>query len=138
MGEDAIPGKVFLQGADGELLEMGDLGHLSLDSEPDYASTAPVKPVKTGSITFEITFNTVAFDSVLAAYLGDVDNALRAHKLYALLPALEKFVSECPACVRGPEALRNNIIHLNDTHRWDRNRIADWVDSLDADLTVRT
>jgi len=30
------------------------------------------------------------------------------------------------------------IQHLNDTHRWSREAIADWLDTLDADLTFPT
>jgi hypothetical protein len=30
-----------------------------------------------------------------------------------------------------------NIIHLNDSHRWSREDIADWLDTLDVDLTIK-
>ena len=29
------------------------------------------------------------------------------------------------------------VIHLNDAHKWNRNRIADWLDGLDIDLTFQ-
>lgn len=32
-------------------------------------------------------------------------------------------------------ALHRMIVHLNDEHRWDRGRVADWLESLDVDLT---
>ncbi len=38
----------------------------------------------------------------------------------------------CPACVSSaysPKSLVGAIIHLNDTHRWTRERIADWIEA---------
>lgn len=35
------------------------------------------------------------------------------------------------------DSLSNVIIHLNDGHGWSRERIADWLDTLDADLIFR-
>lgn len=46
---------------------------------------------------------------------------------------------QCPAefpC-RINDSLSNVIIHLNDGHGWSRERIADWLDTLDADLIFR-
>ena len=39
----------------------------------------------------------------------------------------------CPAC--GVPSTRFDIVsnHLNDQHRWTRERIADWLDTLDVD-----
>lgn len=34
-------------------------------------------------------------------------------------------------------ALHRQIAHLNDAHQWTRERIADWLDTLDIDLTVK-
>jgi hypothetical protein len=31
--------------------------------------------------------------------------------------------------------LAHLIVHLNDDHRWKRERLADWLDSLDIDLS---
>lgn len=39
-------------------------------------------------------------------------------------------VSTCPACVHvGPVPYL--VMHLNDSHRWTRERIADWVESVE-------
>lgn len=35
------------------------------------------------------------------------------------------------------EDLLSTIIHLNDTHRWTREKIAEWVESLDIDTTFK-
>lgn len=35
------------------------------------------------------------------------------------------------------KSLSDLIIHLNDTHRWSREAIADWLESLDLDLELR-
>lgn len=34
--------------------------------------------------------------------------------------------------------LQATIIHLNDAHRWTREEIADWLETLDHDLTFKT
>ena len=34
--------------------------------------------------------------------------------------------SKCPACL-VPQTVRDTIWHLNDTHRWTRQQIAEWV-----------
>lgn len=38
----------------------------------------------------------------------------------------------CPACSGFPESVFNLIAHLNDTHYWTRERIADWVETLES------
>lgn len=60
--------------------------------------------------------------------------------LQSLVPALSTATSVCPAkgCERAhPKLLEYLIIHLNDDHRWTRESIADWLDTLDIDLTVQ-
>lgn len=34
--------------------------------------------------------------------------------------------------------LRNMIIHLNDSHRWTREEVADWLETLDVDLRFKS
>jgi hypothetical protein len=60
-------------------------------------------------------------------------------ELAKLVPALENFIlNQCPEFGRCPPCnLKNAIIHLNDKHRWDRLAIADWLDTLDIDLTIQ-
>lgn len=48
---------------------------------------------------------------------------------------------KCPAC-KGMGAPHESVFmmvqHLNDVHKWQRERIADWLETLDLDLTVHT
>lgn len=56
--------------------------------------------------------------------------------LSKVLPALalEQVSSPCDHVIwRGD--LQSIIVHLNDNHQWTREQIADWLDSLDVDLT---
>lgn len=51
------------------------------------------------------------------------------------LPALQvEVLSPCDEHAWSSE-LEAVIIHLNDTHKWSREQIADWLDTLDLDLT---
>ena len=56
--------------------------------------------------------------------------------LEKLLPGMRD-TATCPAC-KGGDAHTNPItsmvIHLNDSKRWTREAIADWLETLDADL----
>ncbi len=38
---------------------------------------------------------------------------------------------------KKPCPLSDRIMHLNDSHRWTREQIADWLDTLDVDLTFK-
>lgn len=54
--------------------------------------------------------------------------------LTELLPGLSK-PSVCPVKGCGDlGTVRAVIIHLNDSHKWTREAIADWLDTLDVDL----
>ncbi len=41
--------------------------------------------------------------------------------------------SPCPACSIRDTGFRL-IAHLNDFHRWERTRIADWVETVESDI----
>lgn len=51
-------------------------------------------------------------------------------------PLLARDIVPCPACGLVPSGdeddLADNISHLNDNHRWTRERIADWVATIEA------
>jgi hypothetical protein len=67
-------------------------------------------------------------------------NHRRALALMKLLPVLSKKVPypcECRTLDTKTEFLDWVIIHLNDVDRWDRDRIADWLDTLSLDLTLK-
>lgn len=56
-----------------------------------------------------------------------------------LIPGLHCKGQSCPGCGiwEGDFAgLSELIIHLNDQHEWTLLEIADWLDTLDLDLTV--
>ncbi len=61
-----------------------------------------------------------------------------------LFPALKTTKRSCPApfspkCPSPPAklALDRLVIHLNDDHKWSRERIADWLETLPVDLTIQ-
>ena len=71
--------------------------------------------------------------------------------LAALEKAIPGFKEMCQACPvdgcasanastwKSPETrLHRTIIHLNDHHKWTREAIADWLDTLDHDLQFKT
>lgn len=64
------------------------------------------------------------------------------NELENLVPALNHHKQVCPQRRRCSQrgqtvTLRNLIIHLNDDHKWSRERIADWLETLDVDLTLK-
>lgn len=80
--------------------------------------------------------------------LGEMFAALSSSPraaLIALFPALELRTAPCPVSMRcaalrsadGLDELADVVIHLNDDHRWSRERIASWLESLPIDLTVQ-
>lgn len=55
-------------------------------------------------------------------------------EMYRRYPELHKTM-RCPACDKtgyfgGLPPLEELIVHLNDDHRWTREQIADWIDTL--------
>lgn len=54
-----------------------------------------------------------------------------------LVPALANEQVACPACKHPLRTLARRIIHLNDQHKWTREQIADWLDTLDIDITLQ-
>jgi hypothetical protein len=57
--------------------------------------------------------------------------------LSRLIPDMESVVPyPCPCGGEDgePTTVRNAIIHLNDAEKWTRERIADWLDTLDLNL----
>jgi hypothetical protein len=50
-------------------------------------------------------------------------------------PALRTPVAKCPWCsFTDLDDVRDAIVHLNDFHMWTRERIADWVDTVERSL----
>lgn len=50
---------------------------------------------------------------------------------YADETTLTTELAPCPAC--GSEfGIVGHVMHLNDTHKWTRERIADWIETLES------
>jgi hypothetical protein len=54
-------------------------------------------------------------------------------ELFSQYPVLNK-IKSCPErlCTTRQEFVRGIVMHLNDKHKWSREQIADWVDSLEG------
>lgn len=84
--------------------------------------------------------------------LTSVNGAEAVDMLQKAIPGMSSISTSCPACwdelgppSGSPEdwrrpniALYNVIIHLNDTHHWSREAVADWLDSKEWDLQFAT
>lgn len=57
-------------------------------------------------------------------------------KFADMVPGIYEAV-KCPGGCEGDHAIYYTIQHLNDEHEWDREQIADWLDTLDIDLTIK-
>jgi hypothetical protein len=53
------------------------------------------------------------------------------------LPGLAKYVITPCEC-EGRYPVKDAIIHLNDRHRWTRDQIADWLETLDVNLAFQS
>lgn len=88
-------------------------------------------------------------DEVLAVIQSKLDEAqakVSAHltipmQLAKVCPALKTVKTFCPVCDRSrgyyPLSLSSLIQELNDGHQWTREQIADFLESLNVDLTIR-
>jgi len=56
---------------------------------------------------------------------------IRPKSIYKFFACLDNAVHRCPAGCRKQLLLDSLLIHLNDDHRWSRERIAEWVASRD-------
>lgn len=69
-----------------------------------------------------------------------ISNAQIQSEATALFPCLDKIVKYDCGCFENPmrrvNSLADLIIHLNDHHKWTRNEIADWIESLDIDMEM--
>lgn len=64
-------------------------------------------------------------------------SSVEQEKLQSLVPGLAD-VTRCPVKGCSSETSLWYIIqHLNDAHKWTRERIADWLETLDSDITFQ-
>lgn len=54
---------------------------------------------------------------------------LRPKRLDQIFDCLEGTIRRCPEGCKKSLILASMIIHLNDDHEWDRERIATWLDA---------
>jgi hypothetical protein len=76
----------------------------------------------------------------LGLYRNNADFAFELHDLFTRYPFIHK-ASRCPACLPVVGFVRRRlnweydvedvIAHLNDDHEWTRERIADWVATIE-------
>lgn len=75
---------------------------------------------------------------------GFVNHAHELSVASKSLPGIMEEVKIPCSCYNGDEEgneikapIRNIIMHLNDQHKWPREEIADWLETLDVDLTFK-
>ena len=51
------------------------------------------------------------------------------------IPVLHTATVDCPVKTTRESSISSMILHLNDFHEWSREQIADWLESLDIDLS---
>jgi hypothetical protein len=66
---------------------------------------------------------------------GIIGQTTNVEELSKQLPGVEQIAVHPVA--KNVNSIRNIIINLNDVHKWTREQIADWLDSLDVDLTFK-
>jgi hypothetical protein len=74
---------------------------------------------------------------------GNSTGSIVQRNLKKLFPGLVELVT-CPVCKNKdatiePQQMQLDraIIHLNDTHSWTREDVADWLESLDVDIAMK-
>lgn len=77
-----------------------------------------------------------AASSTLSDYMAGTSIV---HELSDVFPQLRDRLASCPKqdCPYSFRPLVSIIPHLNDAHQWTREQIADWLETLDVDLTIQ-
>lgn len=99
---------------------------------------AMLRPQAFGELVEEIApgvFGTCAFGAAEEAIshdfeIGVADATSEIASVYAVYGPLLKRWSLCPVCTHGEE-IAQIVHHLNDWHRWTRERIAEWVATIE-------
>lgn len=97
--------------------------------------------VPCGDKTCMLCTLTAQYEPVHTPNFGPDDEVAPAQPLVESIPDLLNKVT-CPCkdkCVTsdGPKQIWQMVIHLNDKERWTREQIADWLETLDADLQFK-
>lgn len=67
-------------------------------------------------------------------FVGNFSGAPVVSDLKKYFPALSKYVQHPEA--EGEHPLADIIVDLNDRHDWTREQIADWMETLDLDISI--
>lgn len=79
----------------------------------------------------------VTWGGGFTSYSGYGSNSV-VSGLAKLVPAISGEAFPCPVDECAQRSIISSLIpHINDLHKWSREAIADWLDSLDVDLTIR-
>jgi hypothetical protein len=107
----------FLLDADGKFIRL-------LDSNPSASTDYALQPKPKYKPSPSVNMPQHHFGSEIADRLAQV------------LPGINALVKH--PVTGDHERVRSIIVNLNDGHRWSRERIADWLDTLDTDLRFPT
>lgn len=109
-------------------------------AEPQIPNEFTIAGTDTGSIpaTFWIPIGiSVPSGSITIALQELIPGSITSvyTKLQEMISGMSSYAT-CPDC-SVPGSIVWLITHLNDLHAWTREEIADWLDNLDIDLTIR-
>lgn len=79
---------------------------------------------------YEIAGGTCAIGAALDA-IGALSSFDDDAEFFPILRREQRDV-QCPACRQWLSYASGVIVHLNDAHHWTRERIADWVETVEA------
>ena len=96
--------------------------------------------IRLGSMMKPQCFGLMHDDGATCAFGAALDAIGKLHECYSEEPQewhdTGAFIAECPQChdtMRYVDQYKaNTLAHLNDTHRWTREQIADWVSTIEA------
>jgi hypothetical protein len=135
----SMPYEEQLQVALHNMNQMQLLGEVK---QPYYATP---KKVAVAPVTFE-SINKLTKQLQYMTYEVANTSTIRSNPvvdgLCELIPGLRTATAKCPMykcsySFCGAQFVINLIVHLNDHHQWSREQVADWLDLLPIDLSVR-
>lgn len=107
----------------------------SLPSEEELFDKFLTKEEKKLYLTGEMT-TVNSFDNTVVTPMSGSYSGLPQDGLLDVVPAL-RIPVKCPSCVSDNVDLWSTIQHLNDGHKWDIGDIANWLESLDVDISFK-
>ena len=115
-----------------------DMPYVSVPTPASYPSYGYVKSILNanyGKIWADEEDDEDDFPKAEPDDFGEHGQTNTINKLQELLGPLATKKAKCPQC--GTERYLWSLIqHINDTHQWKREDIADWLETLDMDLTL--